>query len=446
MAMLIREEHRLPTLRLRLGSAACQADEGELNPSGPGGDEAGSARPVVLSQIMHGDNAASPWVRTELASLGLTESRSGPWASDPDLGVTPIGGQVAALAEAGEPGRPLWYHIAQDGAALALLPWERMFRQITPVPILRIPNFLEIPYRRAANPCVVVCASAPVGDGPYALPQFIDAVVGAIAEAGDRANVVPTIHVFTDQEALPEVGLILPIPQLAPRVSLWRHTRTDAAREAGSHPAANRGKWLNWIVDSLGGISADIVHFIGPGYLEGDRGAVVLASGPNLNEQRGTMIGAGELVAFFDRVGCTAMAFSNPDMPEWVVGQRALAFELSWLRAGPIMLTETKDSLGGGLAAAYEMLFGHGGSEFFQKLAAAEPLHLCCHPDLVNSEHFEISHGEHELDPAAAYVRNHKAILSATRAFSATERIEQRGTMAAMDFLSSLIDSRGRSL
>jgi hypothetical protein len=435
MAMLIREEHRLPTIRLRLGNSLVDTSQSSSNETGTG---VARTQAVVLSQIVQGTQAESPWVRTDAAALGLQNDDWDPGSPDPELAATPIGGQVAALMQVSEPSRPLWYHIAQNSARLSLLPWERMFRAVAPVPFLRIPNFMNMPYRCIAKPSIVICASAPIGDCPYALPQFVSATLDAIEVASDQAGISPVVHLFTDQEAM---------PHLAPRIGnlhgLKVRLHPFASSDNSESPTAQRGEWLNWIGGSLEGTSANIIHFIGPGFLQGDRGGIVLASRPDRNERKGLFLGAAELVTFFDRVGCSAMVFSNPDMPQWVAGQRALVFELSWLRAGPIVLTDTPALASGALSAAYRMLFGQGGSSLFAQLEAAAPLHLCCHPSLADPANATVIGPEEEVDPTVAFVRNHEAILSATRKLSMTEQIEQRGTRAAMDFLSSLIEARG---
>lgn len=333
MAMLIREQHGLPTLRLRLRARRDALAESNANT----GKQSSTrdlliTRPLLSSQILHGEQAVSPWVDTELDALGITRSidpnvsrsRSGsdlpsaslaalftqnPW-SVPSLAGTPIAGQIAGLAQEAD-GSLLWLHIAQDSAPLALLPWEAMTRPLTPLPFVRIPNFLTAPFAPANRPTIVICASAPIGDGPYACSAFISAVMAAIRAAAHTTLASPVVHVFVDQEVASEASA-----RLGPLQSDVRVHQFDASTD-WSDVRSGRDMWMDWIVGKLNGEPAEIVHFISPGYLGADYGAIVLAESPVRNERKGTFLGASDLCRFYDRVGCTAMAFSNPDMPQW---------------------------------------------------------------------------------------------------------------------------------
>lgn len=455
MAMLIREEHRLPTLRLRLrarrdtiaeSGASTRVSSETLDPV--------ITRPLLSSQILHGEQAVSPWIDTELEALGISpasypnqsQRRSGsdlpsaslaalftqnPW-SVPTLAGTPIAGQIAGLAQDAQDGL-LWLHIAQDSAPLALLPWEVMIRPLTRVPFIRIPNFLNVPFKPTRQPTIVICASAPIGDGPYAAPAFISAVVRAILSAANDAHATPHMHVFVDQEIATSAEAVLaPLP---PQLHVHHYTPSEAQAD----PRNGRDIWMDWIVATLNGQSADIVHFIGPGYLGADYGAIVLAESPIHNDRKGTFIGAADLARFYDRVGCTAMVFSNPAMPEWVAGQRSLAFELSWMRAGPIVLTEASHPSLDALESVYSVFFGRGMDSHLTLSSASAPLQFSCHPALFAPQIIAPASQIEKFDAAAAYVRNQDALLAPTRSLSFTEQAERHGSEAAVDFLSSLV-------
>lgn len=455
MAMLIREEHNLPTLRLRLRArrdafAETTASAGKSSST----QDQVITRPLLSSQIVHGEQAVSPWVDTELDALGITRSidpnisrpRSGtdlpstslaalftqnPW-SPPNLGGTAIAGQIAGLAQEAD-GSLLWLHIAQDSAPLALLPWEAMIRPLTPIPFVRIPNFLNAPFAPATRPTIVICASAPVGDGPYACQAFISAVIAAILAAAQTTQASPVVHVFVDQEIVETTIAGLGPPQPNVRVHRFEPPTDRSDLRSG------RDMWMDWIVGKLNGEPADIIHFISPGYLGTDYGAIVLAESPVRNERKGTFLGASDLSRFYDRVGCTAMAFSNPDMREWVAGQRSLAFELSWMRAGPIVLTEAPHQSLDALTAVYTLLFGRGDIARQTLTLSAAPVQFSCHPALFNLHATRASTPIEKFDAASAYIRNQGALLAPTRSLSGTEQAEKRGSEAAVDFLTSLI-------
>lgn len=455
MAMLIREEHRLPTLRLRLRVRRdIIAESGASTSVLSETPDPVITRPILSSQILHGEQAVSPWIDTELDALGISapahpnqsQRRSGsdlpsaslaamftqdPW-SVPALAGTPIAGQIAGLAQDAKEGL-LWLHIAQDSAPLALLPWEAMIRPLTTVPLVRIPNFLNAPFKPTRQPTIVICASAPIGDGVYAAPAFISAVVRAILSAANGAHATPDIHVFVDQEVATPAEAVL--ASLSPQV----HVHHYAPFEAQSNPRNGRDIWMDWIVTTLNGQSAEIVHFISPGYLGADYGAIVLAESPIHNGGRGTFIGAPDLARFYDRVGCTAMAFSNPAMPEWVAGQRSLAFELSWMRAGPIVLTEASHPSLDALESVYSVFFGQGMDSHLTLSSARAPLQFSCHPAHFAQQFIAPRSQIEKFDAAAAYVRNQDALLAPTRSLSFTEQAERHGSEAAVDFLSSLV-------
>jgi hypothetical protein len=195
----------------------------------------------------------------------------------------------------------------------------------------------------------------------------------------------------------------------------------------------------------------DIVHFISPGHYNGERGAIVLAQRPDSNLRHGDVIGAAELAGFFDQLGCSVMGFSSPEMPQWVAGQRALAFELSWLRPGPILLSETPFHPHAAIRTAYQTLLGST-QPIGKGLAEHEPMHLCLHPALAleptgtapPGETAEPSLEDKSQRLAPTYLRNLEASLSETRDLSPVETWGQQGAREALGFLSSLVSMRGQ--
>jgi hypothetical protein len=197
----------------------------------------------------------------------------------------------------------------------------------------------------------------------------------------------------------------------------------------------------------------DVAHFISPGHFNGERGAIVLAGRPDANVRHGDVIGSAELAPFLDRIGCGAMAFSSPDMPQWVAGQRALAFELSWLRPGPIMLSERPIREENGFRAVFGNLFG-AAKDLSRKLGEAEPFHLCLHPELIagtapppKTEWLGPERGSPSTASgkmAESYVRNLGASLTETRDLAPSEQWERDGAREALNFLTDIVGRRER--
>ena len=269
IAMMIREQYHLPTLRLRLRARRDALAESSASANKPSDTrDLVITRPLLSSQILHGEQAVSPWVDTELDALGIPREihpniprlRSGsdlpsaslgalftqnPW-SIPSLAGTPIAGQIAGLAQEAD-GSLLWLHIAQGSAPLALLPWEAMIRPLTTIPFVRIPNFLTAPFAPANRPTIVICASAPVGDGPYACPAFIRAILSAIRAAAQATQASPVVHVFIDQEIASAASAI--VEPLHPETRVHQFDPSNGQSDVRS----GRDMWMDWIVDKLNG-------------------------------------------------------------------------------------------------------------------------------------------------------------------------------------------------
>ncbi len=440
MAMLIRDRFELLTLRCWIRTKA-------LDLSSEGSDA--SVRQVAVSQLFHGEQAITLPVETDLSLLGMPDARETAAPSRCSLAGTEIAGQLVAAKSTAKDGI-LWFHISRESMPLAVLPWEAMVREITDLVLVRIPNFLENSYHPVADPSIMICASAPILDGPYSLPSYVQGLLDVIENAAVQAGASATVHLFVDHEVQDQIGQ-LAAGRSSPhmRVELPYETPVSGPRSSSPPDAAIRSPWLQWIADCLEDEVVEIAHFISPGHFDGTGGAIVLANRPDENSRHGDIIDADELIAFYDRLGCAVMGFSSPSMPEWVAGQRALAFELSWLRPGPILLSESSIDPKSALAPAYATLFG-GSSPESRDLTRFEPAHLCVHPELLEPppaqvvEKFGIGETVQEGLPqkkariAANYVRQRMASLTETRDLTPLESWEREGAREALSFLSSL--------
>jgi hypothetical protein len=97
--------------------------------------------------------------------------------------------------------------------------------------------------------------------------------------------------------------------------------------------------WLLWMRDALQGRRLDVVHFVGHGYLAGDRGAVAVATAPTRNSDQGMarFISATEISAFLSQVGAWALMLTGPPFNFSEAGLRALSDAVVLARPGIAM-------------------------------------------------------------------------------------------------------------
>ena len=374
MAMMIRDQYNLLTLRCSLEYVADPGVESLR-------ERKVALRRVVRSQLFEGKSPLDEPQSTPVKHFGILEG--GKAAQTPHtIAGTPIESQVRQAAALSSDG-VLWFHVPQDSFELALLPWEEMVWAVTRMPLFHIANFLSDPYTPGPAPRIAVCASQPLADGLFDVSEYVTALLSAIDAAASAAEVVPRVTVFTDGawhasvaqriEATAYDRLVVDeVPKLPPGLS-------------GKGERTPENPWLRWIGEVSGSEPVDIVHFVTPGYFHERRGSIAVAAAPDDNQSPGQFIGAGELAGLYDRLGCSVMAFSSPDMPQWEWGQRILGFELSWLRPGPILVMEHERRAYPCLARYYALVLG-AGRDALRTAGEGEPIHLSCHPRLLEEK------------------------------------------------------------
>lgn len=432
MAMLIRDQYNLLTLRCWLAYVADPA-------VGYSSDRQGSLRRVVRSQLFEGSMALDEPQATPVEQLGIVERMKFSRSMQHSIVGTPIEAQVRRAAQMAMVDS-LWFHVPQDSFELALLPWEEMVWAVAPLPLLHIANFLEDPYVPNAQPRIVVCASQPLADGLYDVSNYVFALLVTIDQAAMLNGVRPRVSIFTDLAWHPHVEARLTGATL-------HQVTVEAIPKPVARPTSTRAEespWLSWISEVSGDEPVDIVHFVSPGYFHERRGSLAVAAAPYDNQAPGQFIGATELVTLYDRLGCSVMAFSSPDMPMWEWGQRILGFELSWLRPGPILVMEHDLGNYPGLARYYALLFGAGRDAL--RGPGGPPAHLSCHPRLLRpSASDELVAKPRMPNDEAWQVRMNRRIeqtrarLVPTRELSAAEDLEARGARAALDYVEGLM-------
>jgi hypothetical protein len=440
MAMLIRDQYRLMTLRCWIGFR-------EDKRAASGQRASFAAERVLRTQLFDGSLSLDGPRDTPLEQLGL-DPHGFPPARDsmPPLEGTAIADQLRLAANANP--AAIWFHISQDSSPLALLPWEEMVKQVVPLPVLRIGNFLNDPYQPSPAPNIAICASQPIGDGPYALAEFVAALLSSIDEAAGSADVWPTVHLFAEAQWLPPIAQAVGA-RLLNRIVVETVPPPLAAADPSGEPASPVGPWLGWMIDHFEGEVVDIVHFITPGWYSENHGAIALSEAPGRNTGHGHFLGAAELAGFYDRLGCSAMAFSSPDMPEWEWGQRMLAFELSWIRPGPVLVFEHDYAKYATLGPLYALLFGQGPDAVEALASQNAPSQLTCHPQLLTARAPEsppmvdvLSSAEKPARPAdllSKRVNQAMAQLHRKRDLSMAEQWEAAGVAKALDFLKTLV-------
>lgn len=377
MAQAVRQQHRLPALRISLvlsrsGDRVC------LEP--------------FLGRKSMGEPAYVP-----ADSIGIQPRlRPGEYERvefrlDPQV-------VKKVLADLRGPARKtgsFWLQIERSSGTLAVVPWERLLEPFVAVPILRIPNFVVDPYYLEGRLVLAICASSPRAKSPFPVSEYVRALVGEVQRAVVQGTI---IHVFADREAYSELAdpkkrtsaspheVIVHNPATADRFGI-APTRSELA-DGGS---AIESPWLRWIQQELGDRRLDAAHFVCPGYFYDDRGALALAAAPSSNVDRSWshFIGAGELASALNMLGAWAVAFSPPSGDVWALGLRLLAEQLAWKRPGPVMVCEAPFEAyspwlgrshwsppGGELLQAYSFLFGHE----FRAPPKSAFISLYCHP------------------------------------------------------------------
>lgn len=283
---------------------------------------------------------------------------------------------------------PLWIHIARDAGPLAVLPWELLLRQrpmLDGIPILRIPNFLNDPFTLSARTNMAVCISSPNAKMPFPAAEYAHRLVEAVSQLATRPV---TLHLFADLDSYHDLtglsgGGLCDVVVHDPAAQTFDETVTiDRQLTTRDHRLQN--PWMLWMVRTLRGVPVDAVHFICPGYFHADRGSLALAETPAKNQDShwSRFVGAEELQALLDTLGAHTVGFSAPFVDVWAMGLRLLAFNLAWIRPGPIIVHDGGMETFDDLPLNYAYLFGW--------LNEWEPVpvlrtEFTCHPTLAVS-------------------------------------------------------------
>jgi hypothetical protein len=350
MPVLVRSEHDLPTIRVRLGRSARN-------------------RSLAVFETVRGRGEPVEVDRCATEDLGLPERMAGgrPLGDGafrvPDQVLRKLSAKVAELGDSPVPPHDaLWLELPNPRGYLHVVPWERLLAPLGR-PLLRLPNHPVRPRAPAASLEIALCASAPMAktafDAGLTLERLARLWVG-------RTGHQVTVNLFTDisgyealQHATADLGpaVVVHDPRAAERYD--EPERTTLMRDVGG--IAN--PWLRWILDALGGRALDVLHFATHGYLSGDRGAIALASTPTRNDDRwlSRFVGAAELATLRSQSGAWALALTGPPYNFSGAGLRDLADAIALAHPGVALVSElTLDPDAEQLAEVVELVFGQG--------------------------------------------------------------------------------------
>lgn len=263
-------------------------------------------------------------------------------------------------------GGPLWLQLADGVEELASLPWEAELAGLG-VPLLRVPNFVRNGYAPpGAGESIVVCAADTRPGGRDRLRDAFARLLGqldglfygkvvvcvsdfelamALEEGTAATSDLSVIWRWPSVEDIRRAELSDGHQYLANPLIFFGPGRVDstidgAPTDVHTSPAPIGNGWLRWIAYQLAGTRVHAVHFLCPDALSGDRGLIALPDGLDVETSRSTLVGARDIAAFADTLGCRMVGFGALDPPWHRSGIAALANAVSWLRPGPLLAAQ----------------------------------------------------------------------------------------------------------
>lgn len=350
MAMIVRSEHDLPTLRVSLG-------RGE--------------RGAVELSVMRGRVEIGSPTGCQTVELGPTTSM--PQGAVPDEAFTVPDHVMSWLAGAFErmgpspipPERAVWLEFPSPRGYLHLLPWERLLAPLGR-PVLRLPNHTVRPQAPSAIIEVALLASSPLAKSGFDPAAQVDRLARLWR---DRSGHDVHLHLFTDAAAYPRLRDLT--ADLGPRLHVYDPAQAERRRrrersDPGDRSSVVSNPWLTWVTDALTGHALDVVHVVAHGYLSGDRGALALASSPEANTDRSwaRFVGAAELSTFLTGIGAWSLVVSGPPDNSSGMGLRELGDAIALNSPGVTATHElTLDPEADQLGHLIEMVYAGGGAD-----------------------------------------------------------------------------------
>lgn len=295
MAMLVRAEHDLPTLRI------AYRDGGRV---------------AVCFWLQRGAHESHLVAECGAGELGPLDFKGGEPATDDQFSLPSdvlhaLLTQVPTLGEsAAPPARALWLEFPSPRGYLHLVPWEQILAPLQR-PLVRLPNYTVRPRAKSQTLEVALCAGWSVVSGQFDAA----ATLVSLARLWGRVSGLPTtVHIFSDGWVYERLRSLVGAEEqiIAHDPGQW---------QPADHPAPLCGNaWLGWMGSALQGRALDVVHLVGHGYLSGGRGGVAMSVMPSrLQEQPETDDWAGDATPVGEFVGA-------PKLAQFVSGQGAWTF------------------------------------------------------------------------------------------------------------------------
>jgi hypothetical protein len=342
MAELVRAAYELPTLRIRL-------------------DRTTSVGAAAVFELIHGPDV-QPVCSVDTKALGLPDEVTSP-RDVPEQKFTipaPAAEQIVNALGPLDQMPELWLELPFPRGYLHLVPWEALLSKEIGRPLRRLPNFTLRPHAPGDTLRVLLCTSAPAAKSPFPARELLEQVVGCWTSGMSRRV---TVHIFGDAQVAQAAR-----SAFGQRPDVTVHDPSEAAafpaptrmRTLDEAPDEITSPWLLWMESALGGVAADVVHFVGHGYLSCDQGAVALASSPMLNTDTtmARFIGGTQLAGFMGRVGAWTLGLTGPAHNYCGAGLRALADGIALVRPGIAIVHDAGiDRKMGELHAALRMIY-----------------------------------------------------------------------------------------
>ncbi|QDO88700.1 hypothetical protein FNH13_10465 [Ornithinimicrobium ciconiae] len=295
MAMLVRTEHDLPTVRI------AYRDGGRV---------------TVRVWLQRGGDEPHLVAECRGSELGPLDFKGGEPATDdqfslPSDVLRALATQVPTLGDsAALPTRALWLELPSPRGYLHLVPWEQLLAPLGR-PLVRLPNYTVRPRAQSQTLEVALCAGWSVVSGEFDAAGSLAALARVWRSVSGRPT---TVHVFSDGWVYERLRSLVEGEEqvIAHDPGQW---------QAGDqHPSATGNSWLGWMGRELRGKALDVVHLVGHGYLSGGRGGVAMSMTPSrLQNQPESDDWAGDATPVGEFVGA-------PKLAQFVAGQGAWSF------------------------------------------------------------------------------------------------------------------------
>lgn len=292
MAMLVRTDHDLPSLRIAFRDGG---------------------RDTVHFWLVRGAGEPALVAACPAPELGPLDFRDGEAVTDDQFSLPSdvlyqLARQVPDLGSSDSPpDHALWLELVSPRGYLHLVPWEQLLAPLAR-PLVRLPNYTVRPSANSQTLEVVLCASSTVVASEFAPAQTLARLARLWLTRSGRPT---TVHLFSDACAHSE--LLDLVADLESTVIV----HDPSSWESVAHPTPLLGNaWLEWMGGVLAGRAVDVVHLVGHGFLSAGRGALALARTPTqpVGACPAEFVGAAKLAQFVGTQGAWTFVVSGaPD-------------------------------------------------------------------------------------------------------------------------------------